>query len=517
MDALPADERYVFYKEIAYERIMSGDCKILPTKLAAQIEYIEEIRVARALKPVPNAAIEDLDIDKLNYYIQLSNAEIKIQNILPTIQDAIPFLTRNGMMTEKVPTILGMLVCGHTPADFLHWRSQVDAYVDMPIAMPINKKIINDNILPLLEQSQAFVFRNIQTGLSLDKGGSKTFEYPEELIRESINNALAHRDYSVNQFVNINIVPAKHIQIKNPGRFKQQLLIIYETTEKGIKRIDETTEVDIKRIVPIAKANNPKLARVLSVYNKWEGKGRGMKNLVSAALDGHIDLPYYVFHSRDELSLYIPKGKLVDERMETLFDCFSKYLARKTDEAQLTTEQKSVFAYFYKSELQNKNNRFTLLLTQDNNHLEAINFLVDKGLLIKHKCSDYINVVYIVDRLFVKDNFYKELKAIFKNSFDLLSTEYKQVVNAIYLYINYSLKDAVSANLIGNYLFYKQQHAVFDLKKYETFKRKVRNQFNSLEAKGYIKAIAGKNKGGVEKTLGYDINNDFSTGSSLFD
>ncbi len=504
VDSLPADERYVYYKRNAYERIMSGDCKIHPLKIETQNEYKEEIRDARELRPVANAVLDDMDIDKLNNYIQLLNSEVKMQNLLPSINDAIPFLSKNGMLLEKTPTILGMLVCGKTPVDFLHWRSQVDAYVDMPKEMPIDKKVINDNILPLLEKSQAFVFMNIKTGISLKKGGTKTFEYPETLIRECINNALAHRDYSINQFVNINIVPGKHIEIKNPGKFKSQLLII-----------NDKTDIPIRRIVPLAKANNPKLAKVLSVYNKWEGKGRGMKNLVSDALDGFIDLPYYVFHSKDELSLCIPKGKLVDDRMKLLFKSYSKYIKEKLNGDDLSEEQQSVFAFFYKSEMQNRNNRFTLLLTQDNNHLQAINFLEAHGIITKHICSDHINIVYILDRIFFRDDFFAELRMIFGTTFDNLHTDFKHVLNAIYHFKKYSLDNAISANLIGNYLFSKQNNEVFILGVYESFKRKIRYQFNKLESAGLIKSVKGKSKTGADKNTDYELNIMYN--STLFD
>jgi ATP-dependent DNA helicase RecG len=406
-------------------------------------------------------------------------------------------MSRNFMLDSTgTPTLLGMLVCGKTPDYFLHWRSQVDAYVELPGDMPTNKKVFNDNILPLLEQSQAFVFRNIQTGISLEKGGTKTFEYPKELIRECINNSLAHRDYSIDYFVNINIVPGKHIEIKNPGRFKEQLLIT-----------DETTDVPIRRIVANnPKANNPKLATILGVYDKWEGKGRGMKNLVSAALDGHIDLPYFVFYSTDALSLYIPSGQLVDDRINNILDSFSKIIAEKLNGDELTHEQKSVFAYFYKSEQQNINERYTLLLTPDNNHLDAIGTLAKAGIIYKHERSDRINSIYVVDRIFFREHFYNELRAIFGDAFDDLKTDYKRILNYIYLFTNFSKKKNISASLIGNHLYFKI-HSVFRLKEYELYKRKVRNQFNELEKMGCIKPIKMPNKKGSITTVGYDLTN----------
>lgn len=69
-------------------------------------------------------------------------------------------------------------------------RCQVDGFVESPIDIAGNKKNFKDNIIPLLESSIGFVFTNISTGISSAKGGTTTFEYPERLIRETVNKAL---------------------------------------------------------------------------------------------------------------------------------------------------------------------------------------------------------------------------------------------------------------------------------------------------------------------------------------
>ena len=457
---------------------------------------------------VVNAKLNDLDFNKANKYIQLINDEFHSQNLLTSEEEAIPFFIFNGMYRDNRPTILGMLVCGNNLSHFLNFRCQVDAYVDIPGDLPQNKKIINDNVIPLLEESQRFVFRNIQTGISVEKGGTKTYEYPEQLIRESINNSLAHRDYTIDKYVNINIVPFKHIEIRNPGRFKKQLLI----------PPDVKYEIPLRRIITNnAKANNPKLAKVLNVFEKWEGKGRGMKNLINACLDGHTDLPYYVFHSPDDLSLFIPKGNLVDERIESILDSYSKFISEKLSGEEITDEQKRIFAYFYKSEIANKNEQWTLLLTKNNNHLNAITSLEEAGLISKHPVSNEIYSVYIVDRVFLKKNFYPELKEIFGKKFDEIKPEHKEVLNAIYLHKNFSLKNKISANLIGNFIYYKTHEGNIDLKKHDDFKRKVRYLFNKLEEAGFLLAIKGTTAKGNERTIDYELNHKLKETKTLFD
>lgn len=507
VEALSYDEKYVFYKDIAYHRIMGSDEHISPHEIGKQKEEKQDYINARELQPVANATLNDLNIDKANFYINKSNEEAQTINNLKSVEEAIPFYTFNGFYRDNKPTLLGMLVCGDNLSHFLNFRSQVDAYVDIPGDLPQNKKVIIDNVLPLLLESERFILRNIQTGLSLDNAGAKTYEYPLELIRESSNNALAHRDYTIDKYVGINIVPFKHIEIRNPGRFKKQLLI----------PPDSKQEIQLRRIITNnANPNNPKLAKVLNVFQKWEGKGRGMKNLVSSCLDGFIDLPYFVFHSPDELSLFIPKGKLVDDRIESLLDSYSKYITEKLNGEELTEEQKSVFAYFYKSEVANKNENWTLLLTKNNNHLHAINKLEESGLIYKHPQSTDIYSIYVTDRLFHKKNFYPELKVFFGSRFDELKSEQKEILNAIYLHKHFSQKTKTTAYRISNYLFHEYHEINFEKKVYDNYNRRIRTQFNKLEESKFIIPLKKTTAKGNQRIDDYNLNEHLINEQDLF-
>lgn len=105
--------------------------------------------------------------------------------------------------------------------------------------------------------------------------------------------------------------------IQNPGSFQQKQRIHLDT-EQG----------KIRRIIPIQFAKNPKLTDLLKSFNRWEGKGKGLASLTDACLDNLIDLPYYVL-SGDEIKLFVPKGKVFDDKMETWLKSYSGYLTKK--------------------------------------------------------------------------------------------------------------------------------------------------------------------------------------------
>ena len=478
VDALPDDEKFAYFNGKAFERLLTGDHQVSPHKIKAHEEYKQQIKDARELMPVINATIGDLDIDKLNHYIFLLNRIKKTETQKSTIQDAKSFLNRKMMVRDEQPTILGMLTCGKNPEDFLFNRCRIDCYVDHPSRELIarSRKLLMDTVINLMEEGERFIIQNMETGISVAVSGSATYEYPVELIRESINNSLAHRDYAIDRFVTIKVVPKKQIEIRNPGRFKQQL------------RIEEDLygKIPIRRIIPgDPQASNPRLANVLKVFNKWEGQGIGMATLTGACLHNQIDLPYYIFHSESELSLVIPSGKLLDKQMEALFEAYSGYIRVKVNGNILTEEQKRVLAYLYKSEATNRLSRYTILLTKDNNHLDAIWSLIEAGLIYPHSEADKINPVYLLDRNLFQNDFTIQLENIFKYNFTLLKPDYKEILNLIYEANNFSEEKYLSANQIGNLLWIRQGKENI-IEGFEDFKRKVRYIVSRLEKNGFI-------------------------------
>ena len=463
--------------KIAYERKITGDYKISEDEINAQLERREEWKRARELYPVDNATIEDLDLDKLNEYIQSLNQSTRIETLKSDLKSAIPFLSRKFFINkEQKPTLLGMLVCGTYIDDFVGGRCQVDAYVevDSDTELASNKKIFKNNILKLMDDSYDFCLQNIQIGISYAKGGSKLPEYPLKLIRETINNALAHRDYRSDQFVVINIRPNQSLEIRNPGNFRSQQLITVDQDQ-----------IKIRQIIPDPKATNPKLAEILKVYDKWEGRGIGMASLTNACLNNEIDIPYYILR-REDINLVIPKGKVYDESSEYWLDSFSGYLKKKCSGKELSIEERIVLSYFFKTEKLNYLERYTILLTHDNNHFEIIATLEGKGLLFKNPASPYPYSVYLVDRKLIKDDFTSELRTIFGKDYDYLSNDYKKVLNTIYHLNEYSFQEFASANLVSNILYFRTSKEVVEIKKYEYFKRKIRTIFKKLESSQFI-------------------------------
>ncbi len=489
VDELASDRKFVFYKGTAYKRILTGDHKISDADVDAQEEFKEEAVHARELQPVAGLTQADFDLDKLNEYITHLNRPVKVETIKADIAGAMPFLERKCFIKDGRVTTLGALVCGKNAVDNLGFRCQVHGYVDVPQEIARDKQDLADNILPLMEGSLAYILRNIQVGVSAQQGGQSAPQYPEQLLRETVNNALAHRDYSINKQAIIAIKPGAHIAIRNPGSFRSHLLI--EAPDDAIP---------LRRIIPEAKPRNPKLADVLRVYRKWEGRGIGMATLVNLCLQNQIDLPFYRLFS-EEVCLHICAGKILDERMERLFQSFDGYFEAKLQGNELSLEQRLVLSYLIKSEWANEKLGYTILLTPDNNHFKALLALEQAGLISKHKLSTAVYPIYVVDRVLIRNNYLSELRKVFGAGFDGLDETLKQVLGVVYRHNNFSKAKVVSAKQASFALWFDLDTANDDIKEFDRLYRKVRFAFNKLEKAGFV----------VKKTeaRGYHLNQDY--------
>lgn len=470
---LSDEEKFLRYDGIYYERKLTQDKTIPQSKIQRQKEYKIEIEYAKELAKVKNATIEDLSLDKINYYINLLNKEIRNETLKASIDQAKSFLNKQHFIKDDKITTLGMLVNGDDPFYFLGSRVEVNCYYDTSLDIGKDKKIFRNDVINLMEDTFRYIWGHIKINRTIREGGKSEPEYPEKLIRETINNALAHRDYTIDNFVTVTVEPNQYIEIKNPGSFKEK-----------IKIINTDTDIAVRRLIPgIPESKNPKLASVLKVFDKIESQGRGMASLVNAALDNEIDLPTYEI-KKDSIGLKISSGKLVDESIETWLQGFNLYLTTKL-KREITPEHKAVLAYFYKSELSNQQRLFTVLLTESNNHFEVIQALKKEQLIFEHIASTEENPIYVLDRTLLKTDFTDEFIRLLGNEYIHYDIAAKHVLNLIYLYTKYNKKSLKAAEITPE-VYRRMYNKEIIGKTYETLGRKIRNICNNLEKQGVL-------------------------------
>lgn len=476
ISALGEDKKFCRYQGVAYRRVLDRDELIPPWQVAEQGERRREMETARELRVVPGVTVADLSRDRINQLVALINQgqPRDIETLKITVEESVPFLERRRFITRAGEvTTLGLLACGRDPEQHLLFRSQVDAFVAAPNLVAQDKKTFRDNLLQLMESAHHWTLRNIQTGVSSAASGSLVTEYPERLIRESINNALAHRDYALNRPVQITLTPRESLAIRNPGQMPHELVC---------ERLD--LHPPIRRIFANPRARNPRLADLLKLHNKWEGKGIGMSELVHYALANQIDLPYYLFHSAEELSLIIPAGRVLDESTVAWFDLLSGFIDRKTQGRKLTAEEYTVLAYLLKSERANGLGRYSLALTPANNHFATLAALRDAGLIELHPASSRFQEVYIVCRELLRQDFGDELRPILGPDYARLDELSRLLLDTVAAAQKYSRAGGLNAKQVMRVLrtrmpaeYQKRGEEVF----YRTIRRRMENLAPSKE------------------------------------
>jgi ATP-dependent DNA helicase RecG len=248
----------------------------------------------------------------------------------------------------------------------------------------------------------------------------------------------------------------------------------------------------------------------LKTFDRWEGRGIGMASLTNACFEDQIGVPYYVLHSEQDISLFIPKGKTLNDQMELWLKSFSGYILRKLNGQELSTQEAMVLCYFYQSELLNRMERYTILLTPDNNHFSVIDGLESKGIIFKYPKSPDIYPVYFVDRTLAQTDYALPLRKSFGRDYDDLKNDYKEVLQTIYQHNQFSAQKSISAKATGLFLYLKRYPVITDIRDYDNFSRKIRNIFRQLEKRGFIVRQDGTKPE-------YVLNSTYERVPSLFD
>ncbi len=190
-----------------YIRVGSQSREPTPEELSRLFQRRGTFRAE--LRPILGTSIKNLDRRRLKDYF----GRVRQQDV-PEDDDAgrwQTLLVNTEIMVEEGVTLSGMLLFGNTPNRFLP-QAGIDAVVfpgtekdyaakerltlrgPMTPLMGMDGEILEAG---LVEQAAAFVQRNISMTANLegDVRRLERFTYPAEVVRETVVNALIHRDY----------------------------------------------------------------------------------------------------------------------------------------------------------------------------------------------------------------------------------------------------------------------------------------------------------------------------------
>jgi ATP-dependent DNA helicase RecG len=364
------------------------------------------------LAPITQSSIEDFDIIKIQEFIKEYNTNLKIP---AEIKDAREFLKENSFINKNnIPTLLGLLWFAKNPFSLIQANAQVYCrmqreHIDQPL---LDKEYIRGTVLELINETRKYVLEKMNVKRIIKKGDSIDVpDYPDDVLKEVIVNAVAHRDYDKRNYNN-------HISV---ALFKNKV----EITNPGSLNPDLYSE---NYIFPSSKPKNPHLFSFLTKFEA-ENIGKGFTTLLHKCLNNEIGFPYFDVSSSGDVKVVIPKGELLDEPVENWLN-FKRHFFEKKGFNRLDRRFKTILAYFYKRDQRVKEGKFVINITTETNCLEQLFKLESAGLIIPRQIAS--SKVYFLSEDLQEKTFEDELRKIFGNNWDKLKAENKRILNMTY-------------------------------------------------------------------------------------
>lgn len=161
------------------------------------------------MQPVKNATLQDFSQEEVGKYIKLR--QTKLRTPIESYSDALLKKLRAvvDVAGKQVPTVSGILLFGSQPNEFI--ETQLDyircaRFKGKDTGIFIDQQDIVGALSRQIDEAMAFVRKNIRFGWTLEHmPRKKMFEYPLEVVKEAITNAVAHRDLTQNATIRVAI------------------------------------------------------------------------------------------------------------------------------------------------------------------------------------------------------------------------------------------------------------------------------------------------------------------------
>ena len=247
--------------------------------------YQQSGQLRYGLKPVPGTTISDLDRRRLgDYFTRVLGWDAidpedtaEWRTVLRNLDLAV------DSAGTTAPTIDGMLIFGASPGRYLP-QSGVRAICyagDEPAYAVRADEQLRGALVPLqasdgslvetglVDRVWDFVRRNTTPSATLRRAQRvDRWDYPEEVLREVVVNALVHRDYSIAGTDVMLSIFSDRLEIQSPGR------------------LPNTVTVDGMRF-GMRYSRNQTLVNVMRDYGYVEARGMGIRNKVIPVMRDH--------------------------------------------------------------------------------------------------------------------------------------------------------------------------------------------------------------------------------------
>ncbi len=233
-------------------------------------------RLRYGLKPVPGASLDAFDLRRLRAYFthvlggtapegdDSGNWETLLRNLeLMTVSAGQPVATIDGLLlfgskpNRYVPQSGIRALC--FPGAEPDYAARADRNLEGPM-VPLMAEDGSMTETGLVEQAWDFVRRNTMPTARLERFRRiDGWEYPEDVVREAVVNALVHRDYSIAGTDITLAIYSDRMEIQSPGKLPNTV------TPDGMR-------------LGMRYARNQTLVNVMRDYGHVDARGMGVRN-----------------------------------------------------------------------------------------------------------------------------------------------------------------------------------------------------------------------------------------------
>jgi len=242
----------------------------MPTRQLRQL-LLERGEVGYESLPTAGATLDDIDLDKVARYASALEgwSNLKPQEVL---------FKRGCLVKDKGeyrPTHAGILLFGREPARFLKSAEIIAVrYAGQTMGDAFVREDIRGTLPEQIRQAEAFVVGNMRKGARLvGWQRDEVAEYPVEVVREAIVNAVAHRDYSIRGDETRVSMFADRIEVYSPGRLPGH--------------------VTLKNIVDERFSRNEVIVQVLADLGFIEKLGYGIDRMIRRMQEDGLPRPRF--------------------------------------------------------------------------------------------------------------------------------------------------------------------------------------------------------------------------------
>lgn len=202
------------------------------------------------------------------------------------------------------------------------------------------ENFIRGNVFRLVIESweRLSSFLAVKTEFGSDAKFEQKYIYPERACREALINAIAHRDYSIQNAIEIFIFDDR-MEFKSPGALLSTLTI------KSLEQLQGSHE-----------SRNVFIARVLRESNYMRELGEGMKRIFESMEESELHIPK-LYSNHNWFSVTLPHKSVFNEKQEAFLTFFSSL--------SLTSRQKKIVVIGMEGREISRNDIYRAINTRD--------------------------------------------------------------------------------------------------------------------------------------------------------